>query len=397
LWDIFGEGGLLVKDLIKPHGGRLVNRVLKTERRADAKARALTLPAIRVRSELRGDAENIAKGVYSPLEGFLDRDDFFSVVRDGALQNGLPWTIPIVLDASPDDARGLPEGGDIALVSDDGSPFAIMRVDCKYEYDKAEAAAAVFGTTEEAHPGVARLYGWGDVLIGGRIELLEERDNPFSDVTLEPRESRVLFGEKGWKSVVAFQTRNVPHAGHENLQKTVLGLVDGLLIQPVIGRKKPGDFRDDVIIEAYKVLIDNYFEKDRVVLSILPMEMRYAGPREAIHHAIIRKNYGCTHIIIGRDHAGVGNYYDKEAAIQIFDRYTDMDIKPITVRGDFFYCRKCKHLASERTCPHGDEYRVPFSGTEIRKMVAEKRTPPEEIMRPEVFQVLTQVESAFVG
>jgi sulfate adenylyltransferase len=393
----FLEGERQVKDLIKPHGGHLVNRVLKTERRADARARAMTLPTLRASSDLQGDAENIAKGIYSPLEGFLGENDFRSVVERGRLDNGVPWTIPIVLDADRDEARGLPLGGDIALANEQGAPFALMKVQEKYEYDKQEAASAVFGTNDEAHPGVARLYAWGDVLLGGPLELLEEKPNLFPDVTLEPRETRVLFAEKGWKSVVAFQTRNVPHAGHENLQKTVLGLVDGLLIQPVIGRKKPGDFRDDVIIDAYKVLIDNYFEKERVVLSILPMEMRYAGPREAIHHAIIRKNYGCTHIIIGRDHAGVGNYYDKEAAIRIFDDYTDIEIKPITVRGDFFYCRKCKHLASERTCPHTEEYRIPFSGTAIRKMVAEKQEPPEEIMRPEVFQVLTRVESAFVG
>jgi sulfate adenylyltransferase len=386
-----------VSDLIRPHGGKLVNRVLKTERRADARARAMTLPTLRVSAELQGDAENIAKGIYSPLEGFLEERDFRSVVERGRLDSGIPWTIPIVVDADRDEVRGLPLGGEIALVNEQGTPFALMKVQDKYEYDKTETAAAVFGTTDDAHPGVARVYAWADILLGGPIELVEERPNPFADVTLEPRETRVLFTEKGWRSVVAFQTRNVPHAGHENLQKTVLGLVDGLLIQPVIGRKKSGDFRDDVIIEAYKVLIDNYFERERVVLSILPMEMRYAGPREAIHHAIIRKNYGCTHIIIGRDHAGVGNYYDKEAAIQIFDDYPDIEIKPITVRGDFFYCRKCKHLASERTCPHAVEYRIPFSGTAIRRMVAEKKEPPEEIMRPEVFEVLTRVDSAFVS
>jgi sulfate adenylyltransferase len=385
-----------LRHLIKPHGGVLVNRVLGTERRVDAKAKALTLPRLHVRRELRGDAENIARGVYSPLEGFLGRADFESVLARGRLCDGLPWTVPIVLDAALDEARALPEGGDVALVDESGSPFALMHVTEKYECNKNDTAAAVFGTTDGAHPGVARLFGWGDVLLAGPLDLIEEMDNPFADVTLEPRETRVLFAEKGWKSVVAFQTRNVPHAGHENLQKTVLGLVDGLLIQPVIGKKKRGDYRDDVIIEAYKVLIDNYFEKERVVLSILPMEMRYAGPREAIHHAIIRKNYGCTHIIIGRDHAGVGNFYDAEAAIRIFEGYPDLEIKPVTVRGDFFYCKKCRHLASERTCPHEEEYHIPFSGTEIRRMIAQRRRPPEEIMRPEVFEVLMHVDSAFI-
>jgi sulfate adenylyltransferase len=321
-----------LRHLIKPHGGVLVNRVLGTERRVDAKAKALTLPRLHVRRELRGDAENIARGVYSPLEGFLGRADFESVLARGRLCDGLPWTVPIVLDAALDEARALPEGGDVALVDESGSPFALMHVTEKYECNKNDTAAAVFGTTDGAHPGVARLFGWGDVLLAGPLDLIEEMDNPFADVTLEPRETRVLFAEKGWKSVVAFQTRNVPHAGHENLQKTVLGLVDGLLIQPVIGKKKRGDYRDDVIIEA----------------------------------------------------------------IRIFEGYPDLEIKPVTVRGDFFYCKKCRHLASERTCPHEEEYHIPFSGTEIRRMIAQRRRPPEEIMRPEVFEVLMHVDSAFI-
>jgi sulfate adenylyltransferase len=236
----------------------------------------------------------------------------------------------------------------------------------------------------------------GDILLGGKIDLVEPTPNPFERYTLDPVETRILFKEKGWRTVCAFQTRNVPHAGHENLQKTVLGMFDGLMIQPVIGKKKKGDFQDSIILETYDTIIDKYFAKERVVLTILPIEMRYAGPREAIHHAIMRKNYGCTHIIIGRDHAGVGSYYHPEAAIEIFRDFPDMEIQPVTIRGDFFYCQVCRQIASERTCPHEETHHVAFSGTLIRKMLNEGRNPPEEIMRPEVFAIIRRSPQPYV-
>jgi sulfate adenylyltransferase len=232
--------------------------------------------------------------------------------------------------------------------------------------------------------------------VAGDIDLVREPRHQFDRYNLSPKETRFLFNEKGWNSVVAFQTRNVPHTGHENLHKTVLGLVDGLYIQPIIGRKKPGDFKDSFILKAYEALLDEYYVKDRVVFSILPTEMRYAGPREAINHAIMRKNYGCTHLIIGRDHAGVGKFYHPEAAIEIFDDYEDIGIKPITIRGDFFYCRVCEQIASDRTCPHPDDKHIPFSGTKIREMIKAGEPPPRQIMRPEVFEVLKGEESPFV-
>ncbi len=231
------------------------------------------------------------------------------------------------------------------------------------------------------------------------MDLLDNSRGPYEKINLFPAETRAVFQQRGWRTICAFQTRNVPHRGHEELQKTVLGLIDGLFIQPVIGKKKPGDFRDDVIIATYEALIDNYYPKDRVFLNILPFQMRYAGPKEAIMHAIMRKNYGCTHIIIGRDHAGVGNYYGEEEAIEIFNQphFADLGIQPITIRGDFWYCNKCARVASNRTCPHGEEWRISFSGTQIRTLITDGQAPPPEIMRPEVFETIQHFENPFVS
>jgi len=243
---------------------------------------------------------------------------------------------------------------------------------------------------------LAGYYERGDFLVGGPLSLLDNDRGPYAAWNLFPAETRQVFAERGWDTVVAFQTRNVPHAGHEDLQKTVLGLCDGLLIHPIIGKKKAGDFRDEVILEAYKALIQGYFNPDRVFLNILPTEMRYAGPKEAILHAIMRKNYGCTHIIIGRDHAGVGKFYGEEEAIEIFERFPDLEIQPIMIRGDFWYCKKCARVASDRTCPHGEEDQIPFSGTLIRQGILDGQAPPAEVMRPEVFEVIRSFAQPFV-
>jgi sulfate adenylyltransferase len=384
-----------VKMLIKPHGRRLINKVLKGKHRKEAEKKAKELKKICVSNKILRDIENIAKGVFSPLEGFLCKEDFDSVIYNKRLANGIPFPIPIVLDVKKGKARQLKEE-DIAIADKLGNIYAILHLQEKYVYNKNEFAKNVYGTLDLKHPGVNEIYNMGDVLLGGKIDLIKELNNPYERYTLDPIETRILFKEKGWKKVCAFQTRNVPHLGHENLQKIVLSLCDGLLIHPIIGKKKKGDFKDDVILKAYDVLIKNYFAKDRVVLSILPTEMRYAGPREAIFHAIVRKNYGCTHLIVGRDHAGVGNYYHPEAAIEIFDEFKDLEIKPITIKGDFFYCKKCYRLESERTCPHKKEYHVEFSGTLIRKMINEGKLPPKEVMRKEVFEILTKEKNLFV-
>ena len=380
--------------MISPHGGKLVDRVLTGKAREQAEEKAYGLPRLDVGDDLARDVENIARGVFSPLEGFLGREDYQSVLRSMRLANDVPWTIPIVLDVSEEEADRFREREDIALFHK-GKPLAIMHLEEKYRYDKEEHARRVFGTTSRAHPGVAKLERMGEVLLAGKIDLINAPQSRFDRYKLSPFETRVLFKEKGWRTVVGFQTRNVPHLGHEYVQKTALSFVDGIFINPLIGRKKRGDFKDEVILEAYATLIENYFLKDNAVLAILETEMRYAGPREAIFHAIMRKNFGCTHFIVGRDHAGVGDFYDPFAAHRIFEEFPDLGIVPLFFR-TFFYCRKCGGVTNEKTCPHSEEDRVNFSGTTIRKMLSRGEVPPPELMRPEVAEVIAGYESPFV-
>ncbi len=384
--------------MIAPHGGQLTNRVLEGEARQEATAKAATLPRLDISHDLARDVQNICRGVFSPLEGFIGSRDLEAILsRDRLASADVCWTIPIVLDIPSADKIS---GDEVCLYDETKpqQPLAIMHVQEVFAWDKMEAAEVVFGTADMAHPGVAGYSQKGDYLVAGTLDLIDNDRGPYPDDNLFPAETRQVFESRGWKSVVAFQTRNVPHAGHEDLQKTVLGLVDGLFIQPIIGKKKPGDFRDDVILKAYHVLIDNYYAKDHVFMSILPTEMRYAGPREAIMHAIMRKNYGCTHIIIGRDHAGVGNYYGEEEAIEMFDKpqFSDIEIQPITIRGDFWYCTRCGRVASNRTCPHSGEDIISFSGTVIRNSIQQGVAPDPRIMRPEVFDVIRSFDNPFV-
>lgn len=376
----------------KPHGGRLINRTLDDEAREEAKAKLDGLKALPINEETAKEVQNIAHGIFSPLEGFLNREDYLGVINECRLASDLPWTIPIVLDISPD--SGIKEGEDIVLTHK-AKPLAIMHVDETYEYSKPELAQKVFATTDPAHPGVDRVNQIEELLAGGKIDLIEEVGSPFSNYYLKPFETRFLFREKGWRTVVGFQTRNVPHVGHEYVQKTALTFTDGLFINPVIGKKKSGDFKDEVILKTYQVLIDNYYLKDRAVMAILPMEMRYAGPREAIHHAIVRKNFGCTHFIVGRDHAGVGNYYPPYAAQEIFDHFPDLGITPLFFKS-FFYCRKCLGVVNEKTCPHGEEYHLNFSGTGIREMLTQGEGIPQELMRPEVVEIILGNKNPYV-
>ena len=385
--------------MIEPHGGKLVNRVLQGDALKEARARAASLPRLTVNFDTARDAQNIARGVFSPLEGFIGSADLASIIASYRLAKGVPFTIPIMLDVPSQDA--VPVGDVVLYQEGKDEPLAIYHVEEVYPWDKEKTAQAVFGTTEVEHPGVRGLYERGDFLIGGTIDLMDNDRGPYAEWNLFPAETRRVFEDRGWKTVVAFQTRNVPHAGHEDLQKTVLGLCDGLLIQPLIGKKKPGDFNDEVILEAYKVLVDNYFPQERVLLNILPTEMRYGGPKEAILHAIMRKNYGCTHIVIGRDHAGVSRkdktpYYGEEEAIEFFANFPDLGIEPIMIRGDFWYCKKCNRVASNRNCPHGEDCQIPFSGTIIRRGISEGEPVPEEVMRPEVIEVIRRFEKPFV-
>jgi sulfate adenylyltransferase len=374
----------------EPHGGKLINRVL--DGGGNMLPEASRLPQIALTKEQAIEVQNIAHGVFSPLEGFLTRKDYVSVLNERRLSTAVPWTIPIVLDVSPD--SGIKDGNDAALI-DEGEPIAIIHIEDIYQYDKEELAQKVFNTTDPGHPGVAKVRGMQELLVGGKIDLISEPKLPFSNYYRKPENTRRLFEEKEWQTIVAFQTRNIPHVGHEYLQKTALTFTDGLFINPVIGKKKSGDFKDELILKTYEVLIDNYYLKDRVLMSTLPMEMRYAGPREAIFHAIIRKNFGCTHFIVGRDHAGVGNYYPPYAAQEIFKDFPDLDIIPLFFRS-FFYCKKCLGVSNEKTCPHSNQQHLDFSGTNIREILLKKEVPPEEVMRPEVSKIILGWENPYV-
>lgn len=353
------------------------------------------LVRIHVSHELVRDVENIAFGAFSPLEGFMKQNDFDSVTREKRLTNDLPWTIPIVLDVTEQSLNQLKEGDTLVIDDPENTPIALLDVEEIFPYDKKELAQQVYGTLDPGHPGVAKTFAMNDQLIGGRISLIQMSGDEFHRFRLTPMESRVLFKQKGWRSIVGFQTRNIPHLGHEYVQKTALTFVDGLFINPVIGRKKTGDFKDEVILEAYEALIRNYYLRDRAVMAILRTEMRYAGPREAIFHAIVRKNFGCTHFVVGRDHAGVGKYYAPYAAQDIFEEFPDLGIIPLFFK-TFFYCERCGGVVNEKTCPHESTYRIDFSGTSLRQKLSRGEPPPKEFVRPEVADVLLRWKNPFV-
>ncbi len=380
--------------MIQPHGGKLVDRILDGECKKDVLAASKSLPKLRINDESVSDVENIASGVFSPLEGFMGKAALRNVLNEMRLPNDLPWTIPIVLDADPEEAARFKEGTDILLENESGRPVAVLHLEEKYGYDKDELAEKVFLTMDRAHPGVAKIAGMKDVLLAGPLDLLEVSPTPFDRYKLSPKETRILFREKGWKTIVAFQTRNTPHIGHEYVQKTALTFTDGVFVNPVIGRKKKGDFKDEVILASYDELIKHYYLKERAVMAILQMEMRYAGPREAIHHAVVRKNFGCTHIIIGRDHAGVGTYYHPYAAQDIFEEFPDLGIAPLFFRA-FYFCKKCQSVVNEKICPHQTCDQIQFSGTKIRDLLVKGQIPPPELMRPEVAKVIMQFKNPF--
>ena len=371
----------------KPHGGKLINRVTNKDPNQ--------LFSIPINSDLANDVENISDGIFSPLEGFLVREDYEQVITKGRMTNDLPWTVPIVLDVDTSTAKKMKDAGDVAL-NLNGINFAILHVEEVYTFDKEKTAKGVYGTLDQDHPGVAKTMAMKEFLVGGKIDYVKRpQETPIRRYRKSPMETRELFEKAGWKTIVAFQTRNVPHVAHEMLQKASLNTHDGLFINPLIGKKKSGDYKDEAIIESYETLIKYYYPKNRCHLATLHTEMRYAGPKEAIHHSIMRKNFGCTNIIIGRDHAGVGSYYDPFAAQKIFDDYPDIGIEPIFFPA-FFYCKKCLSFASERNCPHDTEFQEQLSGTKLRKMILEKQKPSEYMIRPEVFDVLLKLQNPFV-
>jgi sulfate adenylyltransferase len=374
--------------IAKPLGGKLVNRI--TTKNTSG------LYSFSVSEDVANDVENIADGIFSPIEGFLGQNDFESVISKGRLANGIPWTIPIALDVDKTTGKKLKDESDVLLKNPQGNVFAILHVKDLYSFDKEKTAKGVYGTLDTKHPGVAKTMAMNDFLVGGKIDYIKRPDEGFiRKYRKTPTETRVDFEKSGWKTIVAFQTRNPPHVAHEILQKTALTTRDGLFVNPLIGKKKSGDFTDEVIIKSYELLIANYYAKNRCKLATLHTEMRYAGPKEAIHHAIMRQNYGCTHIIIGRDHAGVGNYYSPFAAQDIFKDYSDLEITPIFFPA-FFYCKKCLTFTNERVCPHGVETRDEISGTKLREMIQNGNAPSEFILRPEVSKIIMSHNNPFV-
>jgi sulfate adenylyltransferase len=380
--------------MINPHGGKLIERQIPEDKREKTLEEVKEFYQISINPEQAQEIENIAMGVFSPLEGFLTQNEYASVLEHSRLSNDVPWTIPILLDVSDSDAKAVTTGDAIALNAPSG-PAAILEVEDIYQIDKKAHAQTVFGTTDEGHPGVKRTQEMQDFIIGGKINLIKTNENPHDKYYLKPKESRVLFQEMGWDKIVAFQTRNPPHVGHEYVQKAALTIVDGLLINPIIGKKKTGDFRDDVILESYKALIDNYYPKEHAVMSILKTEMRYGGPKEAIHHSIMRKNFGCTHFIVGRDHAGVGDYYGPYDAHMIFKEFPDLEIEPIFFRS-FSHCKTCGGPVNDKICPHPPENHIFFKGTMVREIVSTGNIPPKEMMRPEVVDVIKSYQDPFV-
>ncbi len=379
-------------ETIAAHGGTLVDRFVSQDASKQLLELAQTLPTIRINRRQVSDLELIAIGAASPLTGFLCREDYVSVVRQMHLTSGVLWPIPITLAVSEEDAHRVREGSDVALANEAGLILAILHVDEVYPYDKEEEAREVYRTTEGAHPGVAALYAQGDWLIGGSVDVIQlppHRD--FPEYYLTPRQTRAAFATRKWRTVVGFQTRNPVHRAHEYIQKCALEIVDGLLLHPLVGETKSDDIPADVRMRCYEVLLENYYPRDRALLSVNPAAMRYAGPREAVFHALIRKNYGCTHFIVGRDHAGVGNYYGTYDAQKIFHQLDPAEVGIVPLMFEHsFWCNRCEGMASAKTCPHGPEDRVSLSGTRVREMLRAGEMPPAEFTRPEVARILIE-------
>ena len=383
-------------DVIRPHGGVLVDRVLRGEVREAVHERAQQMIKVPLDQMGLSDLELISTGALSPLSGFMGQADYDRCVEDMRLTSGVLWSVPVTLAVDEDLAGRVQEGGEVALCEDD-RVLAVMEVSEKYPYTrevKEREAREVYRTTEEAHPGVARIYGRGAVLLAGDIWLVDwpaAVKAEFPELRHTPAQTRRMFARRGWRSVVGFQTRNPIHRAHEYIQKTALEIVDGLFLHPLVGETKKDDIPADVRIASYQAILRDYYPADRVLLGVFPAAMRYAGPREAIFHAIARKNYGCTHFIVGRDHAGVGKYYGTYDAQNIFDEFPPEDIGLVPLKFEHaFFCRKCGMVVSAKTCPHGREDWVFLSGTQVREMLERGEMLPEEFTRPEVARVLLE-------
>jgi sulfate adenylyltransferase len=381
--------------MIQPHGNELIDRQVEEDRCAELREDFDELTTVTLDRNLLFDFTNISRGVYSPLRGFMSRNDFLKVVNDLTLESGVAWPLPIVLDIGTELANEMGPGDRIGIRSPDGTPVGVMDIDSVYRYNEKETCENLFGTTDADHPGVRTLQSKEPFFVGGPIKAFPDAITRNGTHDLSPKETRVLFKNLGWDTVVGFQTRNVPHRAHEYLQKSALEHVDGLLIQPKIGEKKPGDYRNDAILEGYESLIENYYPTESVVLSMFKSRMWYAGPREAVFDSIVRKNYGCTHFIIGRDHAGVGNYYGDFEAQQLFDAMGNVGIQPLYYHYAF-YCQKCDGIVSEKICPHDTDQHLEPSGTKLRGMLANGVSPPSELMRSEVTETVLTLDDIFV-
>ena len=379
-----------MEKLGSPHGGKLVNRERAGREREVLEHKIKSVKdSIKLDDRQMADLDLIAVGAFSPLEGFIGKADYDSVLQNMRLSSGLPFSIPITLAVEESEAAKLTEGEDVLLQDGSGKTVGVLHLEEKYKQDKEKEARLVYRTTDTDHPGVKYLQDTGDILLGGKISLLERAPVVFGEYAFDPAESRAKFKENGWRRVVGFQTRNPVHRAHEYIQKCALEAVDGLFLHPIVGATKDDDIPADVRMNCYNVLLDNYYPKNRVVLGTLPAAMRYAGPREAIFHAIVRKNYGCTHFIVGRDHAGVGNYYGSFDAHAIFDEFEEGELGITPLFFDYtFYCKHCGGMASYKSCPHDSSEHISLSGTKVREMLKEGKLPPAEFSRPEVAQIL---------
>jgi sulfate adenylyltransferase len=385
--------------LISPHGGELKPLLLKGEELKETLKKARTLPQVRMTTRERDDLIMMGIGAFSPLNRFMTKTDWQGVCNEMKMANGIFWPIPITFSVTKEVAKSLKEGQEIALTDRENDELlGLMVIEEKYKIDKTYECKQVFKTDDIQHPGVSKVMAQGEVNLAGPVKVLSESDYPkrFHGIYATPEETRKLFEEQGWKTIAALQLRNPMHRSHEYIAKIALEICDGLFIHQLIGKLKEGDIPADVRVKCVDVLVKNYFPKDRVIQKGYPLEMRYAGPREALLHAIFRQNYGATHLIVGRDHAGVENYYGPFEAQEIFDQIpsNSLTIKPLKIDWTF-YCYKCRSMASPKTCPHGREDRLTLSGTLLRKMLTEGDKVPEEFSRPEVLDILKQYYSGF--
>ncbi|HTG48806.1 MAG TPA: sulfate adenylyltransferase [Actinomycetota bacterium] len=376
---------------IAPHGGVLVDLVVDGADGEALAAEAVNLPKLVLGERELSDLEMLAVGALSPLTGFQGEADYDAVLDTMHLQDGLAWAIPVVLSVTDEELHRIGNASSVGLTAvEGGEPLAVVRIGERFARDKQREAVSVYRTEDPEHPGVRALLDAGDTCLGGTVEVLTvPTHDDFTSYRLTPAQTRAAFQERGWKTVVGFQTRNPIHRAHEYLQKCALEIVDGLLVHPLMGATKSDDVPPEVRMRCYEALFDGYYPKDRSMIGIFPAAMRYAGPREAIWHAIARKNYGCTHFIVGRDHAGVGSYYGTYDAQRIFEGFApdELGITPLMFEHSFF-CVRCEGMASPKTCPHEDADRVILSGTKVRDMLRNGERPPIEFSRPEVADIL---------